>query len=46
MMMQYLSKWRNEWIDFTPTEGQLFEILDNIYEDCAKDKTATFQVPK
>jgi len=32
MMMQYLSKWRNEWIDFIPTEGQLFEMKKYHYQ--------------
>jgi hypothetical protein len=26
MKMQYYSKWRKEWIDFTPTEGQLIQM--------------------
>jgi hypothetical protein len=25
-MMQYYSKWRNEWIDFMPTDGELYEL--------------------
>lgn len=26
MKYQYFSKWRNEWIDFNPTEGQLIQL--------------------
>ena len=25
-MYQYFSKWREEWIDFTPTQGQLIQM--------------------
>ncbi len=25
-MYQYWSKWRDEWIDFTPTQGQLIQM--------------------
>ncbi len=25
-MYQYFSKWREEWIDFTPTKGQLIQM--------------------
>lgn len=31
-MMQYFSKWRNEWVDFTPTEGQIIEMKKYFYE--------------
>jgi hypothetical protein len=30
--MQYFSKWRKEWIDFTPTEGQLLEMRKYNYQ--------------
>lgn len=30
--MQYFSKWRKEWIDFNPTEGQLIEMKKYKYE--------------
>jgi len=32
MKYQYFSKWRNEWIDFYPTDGQLFELKKYHYE--------------
>jgi hypothetical protein len=25
-MYQYFSKWRQEWIDFTPSKGQLIQM--------------------
>ena len=31
-MMQYYSKWRNEWIDFYPTEGELLSLKKYHYE--------------
>jgi hypothetical protein len=31
-MYQYWSKWREEWIDFTPTEGQLIEMQKYFYK--------------
>ena len=30
--MQYFSKWRKEWIDFTPTKGQLIQMKKYNYE--------------
>jgi hypothetical protein len=30
--MQYYSKWRKEWIDFTPTEGELIQLKKYHYE--------------
>ena len=29
--MQYFSKWRKEWIYFTPTQGQLIEMFKYNY---------------
>lgn len=26
MIYQYFSKWREEWVDFTPTHGQLIQM--------------------
>jgi len=31
-MYQYFSKWREEWIYFTPTEGQLIELKKYHYQ--------------
>ena len=31
-MMQYYSKWRKEWIVFTPTEGQLKQLKLYFYQ--------------
>jgi hypothetical protein len=31
-MYQYFSKWREEWIDFIPTEGQLIELKKYYYQ--------------
>ena len=30
--MQYFSKWRKEWIYFTPTKGQLIQMQKYHYE--------------
>jgi hypothetical protein len=30
--MQYFSKWRKEWIHFTPTQGQLIEMYKYNYK--------------
>jgi hypothetical protein len=30
--MQYFSKWRNEWIDFTPTQGELIKLKKHFYQ--------------
>ena len=29
---QYFSKWRQEWIDFSPTEGELIAMKKYYYE--------------
>jgi len=31
-MYQYYSKWRNEWIDFNPTPGQLIQLQKYFYQ--------------
>jgi len=31
-MYQYFSKWRKEWIDFTPTKGQLIQMQNYFYQ--------------
>jgi hypothetical protein len=31
-MMQYYSKWREKWIDFTPTQGQLNQLKIYFYQ--------------
>ena len=31
-MYQYYSKWRNEWIDFNPTPGQLIQMQKYFYQ--------------
>lgn len=30
--MQYFSKWRKEWIDFTPTKGQIIQMQKYNYQ--------------
>jgi len=32
MTHQYLSKWRNEWIDFSPTKGELMAMKKYHYQ--------------
>lgn len=31
-MYQYYSKWRKEWIDFTPTKEQLIQMQKYFYK--------------
>ena len=31
-MYQYFSKWRKQWIDFTPTKGQLIQMKLYFYQ--------------
>jgi hypothetical protein len=35
--MQYFSKWRKEWIDFTPTNGQIIQMKK--YNYLIREKT-------
>ena len=38
LIHQYFSKWRKEWIDFTPTQGQLIQMRSYFYEIRIKNK--------
>lgn len=31
-LMQYFSKWRKEWIDFSPTKGELISLKKYHYQ--------------